>query len=317
MTGKISEIKPDNISDTISNLQRILEAGHFSVTAEIGPPMSANADFVRGKARDLAGLVDAANVTDNQTAIVRMSSVAASYLIQQEGMEPVLQMTCRDRNRIAIQSDLLGAYALGLRNVLCLSGDHQSFGNHPQSKNVYDIDSIQLINALRIMKEEKTFMCGRTTKTPAEFFIGATANPFADPEELQFIRLHKKVAAGAQFIQTQAIYDLEKFSTWMEKVRKEGLHEKTYILAGILVNKSLKSIEMTKKVAGMVVPDIYVERMKKAASQEEEGVRIALDLIGEIRKIEGIKGIHIMAVGWESIVPKIVEKAGFLPRPVL
>lgn len=298
-----------------SKLQKILEAGQFSVTAEIGPPMSADGDFVRKKARELSGIVDAANVTDNQTAIVRMSSIAASYLSLQEGMEPVVQMTCRDRNRIAIQSDLLGAYALGLKNLLCLSGDHQSFGNHPQSKNVYDIDSIQLLRALRRMREEKVFIGGTATKKPAEFFLGATVNPFADPKELQFIRLNKKLEAGAQFVQTQAIYDLEKFSLWMEKVRAAGMHKKAYILAGILVNKSLKSIEMTKKVAGMQVPDSLVERMKKAASQEEEGVNIALGLINDIRKIEGVSGIHIMAVGWESIVPVIVEKAGFLPRP--
>jgi len=298
-----------------SNLQRILENGIFSVTAEIGPPMSADDEFVRKRARELEGIIDAANVTDNQTAIVRMSSIAASTLALQEGMEPVVQMTCRDRNRIAIQSDLLGAYALGLRNVLCLSGDHQSFGNHPQAKNVYDIDSIQLLSALRKMKEEKVFISGKPTKKPAEFFLGATANPFADPEELQFIRLHKKIEAGAQFIQTQAIYDVEKFAGWMDKVRKAGLHKKAYIMAGILVNKSLKSVEMTKKVAGMLVPDIFVERMKNAQSQEEEGVNIALDLINEIRRIEGVSGIHIMAVGWESIVPTIVERAGFLPRP--
>lgn len=299
-----------------SYLQRTLEAGIFSVTAELGPPMSADAEFVRKRARALKGIVDGANVTDNQTAIVRMSSIAASYLALQEGVEPVVQMTCRDRNRIAIQSDLLGAYALGLRNVLCLSGDHQSFGNHPESKNVYDIDSIQLLQALRRMKEESIFMSGKPTKKPAQFFLGGTANPFADPEELQLIRLHKKIEAGAQFIQTQAIYDLEKFSKWMEKVRSTGLHNKAYILAGILVNKSLKSIEMTKAVAGMQVPDIYVERMRKAPNQEEEGIAIALELIKEIRKIEGVKGIHIMAVGWESIVPTIVERAGFLPRPV-
>jgi methylenetetrahydrofolate reductase (NADPH) len=300
-----------------SNLQRMLEAGHFSVTAEIGPPMSADAEFVRKRAKELVGIIDAANVTDNQTAIVRMSSIAASYLIQQEGIEPVVQMTCRDRNRIALQSDLLGGYALGLKNLLCLSGDHQSFGNHPQSKNVYDIDSIQLLQALTRMKDEKVFMSGKPTKMPAEFFLGATANPFADPEELQFIRLHKKVAAGAQFIQTQAIYDVERFAGWMEKVRAAGLHKKTYILAGILVNKSLKSLEMTKKVAGMVVPDTYLDRMKKAANQEEEGVNIALDLIEALKKIEGVSGIHIMAVGWESIVPTVVERAGFLPRPKL
>ncbi|MGI6778271.1 MAG: methylenetetrahydrofolate reductase [Acetivibrionales bacterium] len=300
-----------------SKLQKILEAGHFSVTAEIGPPMSADGEFVRNRARGLVGVVDAANVTDNQTAIVRMSSIAASFLASQEGVEPVMQMTCRDRNRIAIQSDLLGAYALGLRNILCLSGDHQSFGNHPQSKNVYDIDSIQLIQVLKRMKEEHVFMCGRETKKPAEFFIGATANPFADPEELQFIRLNKKIRAGAQFIQTQAIYDVERFSRWMEKVRAEGLHKKAFIQAGILVNKSLKSVEMTQKVAGMDVPDTFVERMRNASSQQEEGINIALDLIKEIRKIEGVSGIHIMAVGWESIVPTIVEKAGFLPRPTV
>jgi methylenetetrahydrofolate reductase (NADPH) len=300
-----------------SNLQKVLESGIFSVSAEIGPPMSADADFVIKRARDLKGIVDAANVTDNQTAMVRMSSIAASYLSLQEGIEPVVQMTCRDRNRIAMQSDLLGAYALGIRNLVCLSGDHQSFGNHPESKNVYDIDSIQQLRGLRRMKEEKIFFSGKPTKKAAEFFLGATANPFADPEELQFIRLVKKVEAGAQFIQTQAIYDIEKFSKWMERVREAGLHKRTYILAGILVNKSLKSVEMTKKVAGMSVPDIFVERMKKATNQEEEGVNIALDLIKQIRSIEGVSGIHIMAVGWESIVPTIVERAGLLPRPNL
>ena len=298
-----------------SNLQRVLESGHFSVTAEIGPPMSADADFVRKKARDIRGLVDAANITDNQTAIVRMSSIASAFLVQQEGVEAVVQMTCRDRNRIAIQSDLLGAYALGLKNVLCLSGDHQSFGNHPEAKNVYDIDSIQLVNALSAMRNDKVFMSGKTTKTPAEFFIGATANPFADPYELQFLRLRKKIAAGAQFIQTQAIYNIDKFKSWMEKVRDADLHKKTFILAGILVNKSLKSLEMTKKVAGMDIPDSFIERMTKAASQENEGVNMALELIEEIKGIEGVSGIHIMAVGWESIVPVIVEKAGLLPRP--
>jgi methylenetetrahydrofolate reductase (NADPH) len=298
-----------------SRLQKILEAGHFSITAEIGPPMSANADFVRKSAQELLGIVDAANVTDNQTAIVRMSSIAASCLINGQGIEPIVQMTCRDRNRIAIQSDILGAYALGLRNLLCLSGDHQIFGNHPESKNVYDIDSIQLLRAMRKMKEEKVFMSGKPTKVPAEFFLGATANPFADPEELQLIRLHKKIEAGAQFIQTQAIYDIDQFEAWMEKVRSKGLHKKAYILAGILVNKSLKSLEMTKKVAGMKVPDELIERMRNASSYEEEGVNIALELIDKLKKIEGISGIHIMAVGWESIVPVVVDRAGFLPRP--
>lgn len=301
--------------DNKSHLQRVLEAGHFAVSAEIGPPMSANGEFVRKKARALKGFVDAANVTDNQTAMVRMSSIAASYLSLQEGVEPVVQMTCRDRNRIAIQSDLLGAYALGLKNLLCLSGDHQSFGNHPQAKNVFDIDSIQLIQALNRMKEEGVFISGKTTKTPAKFFLGATAHPFADPPELQMIRLHKKVEAGAQFLQTQAIYDIDKFDRWMEEVRKAGIHEKAYILAGILVNKSARSLEMTSMVAGIDVPGYLIDRMKKASDQEEEGISIALELIESIRKIQGVRGIHIMAVGWESIVPTLIERAGLLPRP--
>ncbi|MCL1983535.1 MAG: methylenetetrahydrofolate reductase [Clostridiales bacterium] len=301
------------------NLQKILESGAFSVSAEIGPPMSADANFVIKKASELKGIIDSANVTDNQTAVVRMSSIAASYLASVNGVEPVVQMTCRDRNRIAIQSDLLGAYALGLRNLLVLSGDHQCFGNHPQSKNVYDVDSIQLLGSLKRMKEEGVFMGGSKCKFPAEFFLGATVNPFADPEELQLIRLRKKIKAGAQFVQTQAIYDVAKFEEWMEKVRSLGLHKQAYIIAGIVVNKSLKSIEMTQLVPGMLVPDALVERMRAAGqgNYDSEGVSIALDLIAQLRKVEGVSGIHIMAIGWESIVPTLVEKSGFLPRPVI
>ena len=298
-----------------SNLQKILEAGNFSVTAEIGTPMSADAEIVREKARDVAGIVDAANVTDNQTAIVRMSSIAASAIAQQEGVECVVQMVCRDRNRIALQSDLLGAYALGMRNLLILSGDHQSFGNHPQSKNVFDIDSIQLLQALTNLQENGEFIAGNKSKFPPKFFLGATINPFADPEELQLIRLEKKINAGAKFIQTQAIYNFERFTAWMEKVREKGLHERAYIQAGILVNKSLKSIQMTQLVAGMDIPDIFVERMEKAEDQKTEGLTIALELIEKLKTVEGVSGIHIMAVGWEEIVPQIVEQAGFLPRP--
>ncbi|MCL2162809.1 MAG: methylenetetrahydrofolate reductase [Oscillospiraceae bacterium] len=313
----MSNDKDNLMADDKSNLQKVLEAGIFSVSAEIGPPMSADANVVIKKARDLKGIVDSANVTDNQTAIVRMSSIVASYLAYINGVEPIVQMTCRDRNRIAMQSDLLGAYALGLRNLLCLTGDHQSFGNHPQSKNVFDIDSIQLIRALTVHKQDNVFISGSKCKAPAKFFLGATVNPFADPEELQLIRLQKKIMAGAQFVQTQAIYDLGRFEEWMEKVRRLELHKKTYILAGILVNKSLRSIQMTQQVAGMCVPEALVKRMADAERGEEEGVKIALELVDRLRKVEGISGIHIMAVGWESIVPSLVEKAGFLPRPVL
>jgi len=300
-----------------SNLQKILEAGHFSVTSELGPPMSANARFVRENAKEIAGLVDAANVTDCQAAVVRMSSVAASFLALQEGVEPILQMTCRDRNRIAIQSDLLGASALGLKNLLILSGDHQSVGNHPQSKNVFDIDSIQLLKAMNDHMENGVFISGAKSKMPAHFFMGATANPFADPEEMQLIRLEKKINAGAKFIQTQAIYDIERFKHWMESVRNRGLHERAYILAGIVANKGLKSIEITATVPGMDIPGVFIERMRDAQDKQAEGLAIALELIKEIKQVEGVSGLHIMAIGWDEIVPAILEKAGFLPRPVV
>jgi len=298
-----------------SNLQKVLEAGHFSVTSEVGPPMSADADFVRNLSKDIAGLVDAANVTDCQAAVVRMSSVAASYLALQEGVEPILQMTCRDRNRIAIQSDLLGAYALGIKNLLILSGDHQCVGNHPQSKNVFDVDSIQLLKAMNDHMENGVFIGGSKSKMPAQFFLGATANPFADPEEMQLIRLEKKLNAGARFIQTQAVYNIDRFNSWMEKVRDRGLHERAYILAGIVVNKSQKSIEITATVPGMDIPEVLIDRMRDAEDKQAEGLAIALELIKDIRKVEGIKGLHIMAIGWDAIVPELLNKAGFLPRP--
>ena len=299
------------------NFQKVFETGKFSITAEIGPPMSSDAENVRQKARELKGVVDAANVTDNQTAIVRMSSVAAAKLSQEEGVECVVQMTMRDRNRIAMQSDLLGAWALGMKNLLVLSGDHQSFGNHPASKNVFDVDSIQFLQAMSNLQENGVFMGGSKCKAPPGFFLGATTNPFADPMELQLIRLEKKINAGARFIQTQCVYDLERFDRFMEKARERGLHERAYIQAGIFVNKSLKSIQMTQLVAGMSVPGEYVRRFEQAEDVKAEGIEIAVELIDKLKDVKGIKGIHIMAVGWEEIVPEIVERAGFLPRPAV
>lgn len=298
------------MAGTVSRLQEVFESGSFAVTAEIGPPMSADASHVEKSADALRGVVHAANVTDNQTSIVRMSSISASVLAIRRGLEPIMQMTCRDRNRIAIQSDLLGAYALGARNLLCLSGDHQSLGNQPESKNVYDIDSIQLLKAVADMKKAGIFMNGKTAKNMPKFFLGATANPFADPAELQLIRLRKKIEAGAQFIQTQSVYDIERFEEWMADVRKLGLHERAYIQAGVLVNKSVRSIEMTQRVAGMRIPDTLIERMRASEDAQQEGIAITLELIAKIRRIEGVRGIHIMAVGWESIVPEVVRKAG-------
>jgi methylenetetrahydrofolate reductase (NADPH) len=300
-----------------SRLQSLFEAGQFVVTGEIGPPMGADSSHVYKAAEELRGVIDAANVTDNQTSILRMSSIAGSLLAQEKGVEAVMQMTCRDRNRIAIQSDLLGAWALGIKNLLLLSGDHQSFGNDKQAKNVYDVDSVQIIKMIADLQNEGRFYNGKKAKGVPSFFLVTTANPFADPAELQLIRLKKKIRAGAKFVQTQAIYDVDKFEAWMEKVREWGLHKEAFIEAGVTVNKSVGPIEATQKVPGMDIPDHLVARMRDAADAKEEGVAIVLENIERIKKIEGVAGVHIMAIGWEEIVPEIVRRAGFSPRPTL
>jgi len=295
-----------------SKLERALKEGKFVITVEIGPPKHASADGIIKQAEMLKDYVDAANITDNQSAIVRMSSIAAGVHLYNAGLEPVIQMTCRDRNRIAMQSDLLGAYSLGIKNVLCLSGDHQKFGNHPQAKGVYDIDSIQLIDMVRSMRDKKEFQCGeKILKNEPRFFIGAVANPFADPFEYRVLRLEKKINAGADFIQTQCIFDMNRFERFMQMVRQRGLHKRAYILAGVNPLKSVRAAEfMKKKVAGMIVPDEVIDRIRKAQNQKKEGIRLCIEQIKHLRQIEGIAGIHIMAIAWEEVVPEIVEKSG-------
>jgi len=301
-----------------TNLEKVLTGGHFAVTGELGPPKGTSADFVRRHAEILKNYVDAANITDNQTAVVRMSSVAASAIIKEVGLDPVMQMTCRDRNRIAMQSEILGAVALGVGNLLCLSGDHQKFGNHPEAKNVHDIDSMQLIQMVRRMRDDAQFLSGDKVSGGAPMFIGAAANPFADPFEFRPLRLEKKVRAGVDFIQTQGIFDVERFSQYMEMVRDRGLHEQAYILAGIIPMKSAGMARyMRDYVAGLTVPNEMVKRMEDAEDAKEEGVNIAVELIDQMRYIEGVHGVHIMAVAWEEIVPVIVERAGLYPRPIV
>ncbi|MFQ6099620.1 MAG: methylenetetrahydrofolate reductase [Anaerolineae bacterium] len=301
-----------------TNLEKVLTEGHFAVTGELGPPKGTSADFVRRKAEILKNYVDAANVTDNQTAVVRMSSVAACAILKQMGLDPVMQMTCRDRNRIAIQSDILGAVTLGIGNLLCLSGDHQKFGNHPEAKNVHDIDSMQLIQMVKRMRDEDQFLSGDKVSGGVPLFIGAAANPFADPFEFRPIRLEKKMRAGVDFIQTQGVFDVERFARYMEMVRDRGLHERVYILAGIIPMKSAGMARyMRDYVAGLIVPNELVKRMEDAKEAKEEGVKIAAELIEQIREIEGVHGVHIMAVAWESIVPVIVERVGLYPRPIV
>ena len=303
---------------TESKLEKVLAAGHLAVTSECGPPRGAMPDKVVEKGKYLEGVVDAVNVTDNQTAMVRMSSFAASVLLKQQGLNPLLQMVTRDRNRLAMQADILGAYSLGIDTMLCLSGDHTKFGDHPMAMNVHDIDSVQLIQMVKGMRDEGKFQGGAEIKNPPKMFIGAAANPFADPFELRVLRLAKKIAAGADFIQTQCIFNVDKFEKWMEGVRARGLHKQTYILAGVTPIKSVGAARyMKNKVPGMDVPQEIVDRMAAVPKekQPEEGISICVETIERLKKVEGVAGFHIMAIDWEEKVKEIVERAGLFPRP--
>ena len=301
-----------------SHLEKMLEQGEFAVTSECGPPRGADAEVIKKKGALLKGTVDAINVTDNQTSVVRMSSFSSCVLLTQIGLEATLQMVTRDRNRIAIQSDILGAAALGINNILCLSGDHQKFGDHSTAKNVYDIDSIHLIQTVKHMRDEGKFLGGEELKGIPKLFIGAAANPFADPFESRVVRLAKKVAAGVQFIQTQCIFNLERFAEWMEQVRDRGLDEKVHILGGVTPMKSVGMANYMKNmVPGMDVPDALIARIKGVEKDKraEEGVKIAVETIQQLKEMEGVHGVHIMAIEWEEMVPRIAEEAGLLPRP--
>lgn len=303
-----------------SNLEKILTAGRFAVTAECGPPQGADRTVIERKASYLRGYVDAVNVTDNQTSIVRMSSIASCVLLDRLGLEPTMQMTTRDRNRIALQSDIFGAAALGIKNLLCLTGDHQRFGNHPTAKNVFDVDSIQFLQIVKTMRDEGKTAAGTDIEGRPALFIGAAANPFADPFEFRVIRLAKKVAAGADFIQTQCIFNVQKFAKWMDMVRDRGLDEKTHILAGVTPLKSVGMARyMKESVAGMDVPDEIISRMRAAGKDKarEEGINICVETIQQLQQIPGVHGIHLMAIEWEEMVPTIVQRAGLYPRPRL
>lgn len=313
-----------------SNLEKVLAGGHFAVTGEIGPPKGFDAEVIRSKAALLKGYVDAANITDNQTAIVRMSSIGTGIIVLQAGLEPVVQITCRDRNRLAMQSDILGAAANGIKNVLCLSGDHQSHGNHPGAKNVHDVDSMQLIRILQEMRDKGVFQNGEEISGGGPpMFIGAAANPFAEPVHLRPVRLKKKAVAGADFVQTQIIYDMERFKEFMKRAVDLGVTESLSILAGVGPLKSAGMARyMRDHVPGMSVPDAIVQRMedavtgidtedKKARGEtwRAEGIRICIEQIQELRQVEGVAGVHIMAIEWEAAIKPIVEGADLYPRP--
>lgn len=302
----------------VSRLERVLRAGRFAVTAELDPPDSADPQEVYDRALVLSEVCDAINATDASGAHCHMSSVAICALLTRAGYEPVYQVSCRDRNRIAIQGDLLGAAALGVRNVLCLTGDDTSVGDQPEAKRVFDLDSIHLLQTARIMRDEGVFLSGRKLTVPPPLFLGAASNPFALPYDWRPLRLAKKVAAGAQFIQTQFCFDVPRFRHFMSAVRDLGLHEKVYILVGVGPLRSERAAEYIRtKVPGVRIPDLIVERLRKTpkALQREEGKRICIEIIQQVREIEGVAGVHVMAYRQEELVAEIIEEAGLLPRP--
>jgi methylenetetrahydrofolate reductase (NADPH) len=300
-----------------SHLQAVLQRGRFAVTAEIGPPRGAAVAPVRRKARLLREWVDAANVTDSQSAVVRMPSWAGCLVAMQEGVEPVMQLQCRDRNRIALQSDLLGAASLGIPNVLLLTGDHPRFGDHPDAKPVFDLDSIQLIWTARTMREQRKLLSGRALKPAPDWFIGAVENPFAPPLKWRAERLGKKIAAGAQFVQTQFVFDVGIFAEWMKQVRDLGLDKRCFVLAGVGPIKSLRALEhMRFEVPGMYVPDDVVKRLSGVPSDRvaAEGLAVCSEIIQQVRDIPGVAGVHVMAFSWEDAIPEILERAGLRRR---
>jgi len=303
---------------TSSKLEKILASGQMAITSECGPPRGTSGQKITDKANLIKDHVDAINITDNQTSVTRLCSLAACIRLKQMGLEPVLQMVTRDRNRIALQSDILGAASFGINNILCLTGDHQSFGDSPQAQNVFDLDSIQLIQTVRYMRDEGKFLSGDEIEDPPNMFVGAAANPFADPFEIRVPRLAKKIAAGVEFIQTQCIYNLDRFERWLNEARDRGLTEKVYIMAGLTPFKTVGMARyMKNRVPGMDVPDEVVKRMADAPKkgQAAEGIKICVESIQRLKEMDGVAGFHIMAIEWEEKVPEIVEAAGLYPRP--
>jgi methylenetetrahydrofolate reductase (NADPH) len=301
-----------------SRLERVLRSGRFAVTAELNPPDSADPEDVYRAALALSQVCDGINAVDASGANCHMSSVAICALLTRAGYEPVYQVACRDRNRIAIQGDLLGAAAMGVKNVLCITGDDVTNGDQPEAKRVFDLDSIQLLQTARAMRDQGVFLSGRKLTTPPRLFLGAAANPFAPPYDWRPERLAKKIAAGADFIQTQYCFDLDRLRAYMQRVRDLGLHEKAFILVGVGPLRSDKAAEfMRRKVPGVVIPDEIVTRLRQTpkARQREVGKQICVEIIQQAREIEGVAGIHLMAYRQEELVAEIVQAAGLLPRP--
>jgi methylenetetrahydrofolate reductase (NADPH) len=301
----------------MSGLRAAFEAGRFAVTAEIGPPRGADAEAVTRKADLLRGWVDAANVTDNQGANVRMSSLAGSLLAQRAGVEPVMQLTCRDRNRMALQSDLLAAGALGIPNVLLLTGDHPRFGDHPEAKPVFDLDGVQLVWTARTLRDDGALISGKAVSARPAWLIGTVENPFAPPLKFRARRLAKKVSAGAEFVQTQYVFDFEVFERWMAGLRDLGVTDHCKVIAGVGPIRSLRALEyMRTAVPGVHVPDEVDRRLRGVPADRvaEEGIQMCVEAVQRLATIPGVAGVHLMALGFEHGVPDILRRAG-IPRP--
>ncbi|HEY3345610.1 MAG TPA: methylenetetrahydrofolate reductase C-terminal domain-containing protein [Anaerolineaceae bacterium] len=317
-----SEYHAPQYSEPLSTLERRLKAGEFVVTAEVQPPMTASINKLGSNIDLVKPFVSAVNFTDGASATPRMSSWACSTIAVQHGAEPVLQIASRDTTRVALQSEVLGAAALGIRNVLCLTGDSNKLAPSPRGRmDGVDLDSIQMLWVLRRMRDEGKYLDGREMKFPPKYFLGAAASPHASRPEFQAIREHKKVNAGAQFFQTNVVFDMEAFDIWLNALAKRNILDKVYILVGVTPLKSLKMAQyMSAEVPGVVIPETVLKRMAAAdaaGKASEEGVQIALELIEKIRTRQGVNGIHLMAVGWEEIVPRIVREAGLLPEGVV
>jgi methylenetetrahydrofolate reductase (NADPH) len=297
-----------------SNLQRRLAAGQIVVTGEIAPPKGSARTNLERLAGNLQQHVDAINLTDNQRGIARMSALGAGIILQQLGIETIVQITCQHRNRIALQSDVLSATALGVRNFLCMTGDHPRIGDHPEAKNVLDLNSFQLLRMMRTLRDEQQFLSGIPLKTAPQFFLGGVANPNIE----RVARLEKKIEAGAEFIQTQLIFDIERFRAWMNDVRAAGLHQQAAILAGIMILRRPRSaLYLRDHLPGTLMPDAIIDRMQRAEDSEQEGITLASELTRELLSIDGVAGVHLMSVDWTRSIGQVVEHAGLLPRPEL
>jgi methylenetetrahydrofolate reductase (NADPH) len=301
-----------------SELHRLLLAGDFVVTAELQATDSADPASVHEQAELLRGKVDAVNCTDNSAAHPHVAALAAAHLLTDAGIEPVMQLACRDRNRLGLQADLLGAATLGVRNICCMTGDDVGAGDHPEAKPIYDIDAIHLLRIARIMRDEGTYVSGRPLSAPPSFLIGAVENPFAPPLEFRPMRLGKKIEAGAEFVQTQICFNVDKLRLFMARCADLGLLDHVWVLAGVFVPRSARAVRYLRdQVPGIDVPEAVVDRMDSVPEdgQWDEGVRLALEIVEEVRAIPGIRGLHLMSIRNETAIARVVEDAGLLPRP--